>query len=121
MDEQALMRLHRRAQCGYLGVGRMLAEQRALGQKGGRRLSVDAILKRDDIAQMVIYLRAMYPARKLKAIVYDVAKFHRVQRSYVYKCLAETGPERRENMVPGVTAFIKWWQQRAGPPTGSNF
>jgi hypothetical protein len=84
MDDQTLMRLHRRAKHQILEVDRQLASQKARGQDGGRRLSADAIIKRDEIAQAVIYIAAADPQRSRKLIIQDVGKHYGVQRTYVY-------------------------------------
>jgi hypothetical protein len=111
-DEEKLKRLHRGAQRQILDVNRQLADQKARGQRGGRKLSVDSVIKRDEIAQMVIYFTAMYPEDKRTAIIHDVAKFHGVNRSYVYGCLAETAPERRRHMELAAAAFVEWQRSR---------
>jgi integrase len=92
-----LQALDRSARRRLLGLDQLLDEQRALGQGGGRRISVGARLKRDEVAQAVLCAQAFDPAEKLEAIVHRVAELYGVKRRYVFQALADMTPEREAN------------------------
>ena len=86
-----LERLDRLAKVQFLGI-------RDLYDPGHhprhRPPTVDAALKRDDIAQLVAFARALQPDWPEKEIRYRVCKYFGVKRTYYYRALKEIEPER---------------------------
>ena len=55
-------------------------------------------LKRDEIAQMFLYLEAQHPKRPKEQIVGGICDYFGVGRSYVYQVVKEIDPERKKNI-----------------------
>jgi hypothetical protein len=92
IDAQSqLQRLDRLAKIQMLGI-------RDLYQPGHhpphRPPTVDAALKRYEIAQMVAIVRAVHPDWPEKEIRYRVCKYFGVERAYYYKALKEIDQQR---------------------------
>jgi hypothetical protein len=88
---ELLKRLDRLAKVQMLGI-------RDLYKPGHhprhRPATVDAELKRYEIAQMVAVVRAVHPDWQEKEIRYRVCKYFGVKRAYYYRVLKEIEPER---------------------------
>jgi hypothetical protein len=99
-----LRALDRGARTAILGIGHLRNRTK---RPRHRPKTVDSPLRRDEIAQLVAWLRALYPRKPDKLIIGRVCYFHRVSRSYVYRVLSEVDPERWENMKASAAAFVE--------------
>jgi hypothetical protein len=104
-----LERLDRLAKVEFLGV-------RDLYNPGHhpqhRPPTVDATLKRDDIAQLVAFARALHPDWLEKEIIYRVCKYFGIKRAYYYRVLKEIGPERWRVLQASAAAIAEQVGQR---------
>jgi hypothetical protein len=88
---RVLKRLDRLAKIQILGI-------RDLYKPGHhpphRPSTIDAALKRYEIAQMVAIVRAVHPDWQEKEIRYRVCKYYGVKRAYYYRALKQIEPEK---------------------------
>jgi hypothetical protein len=74
--------------------------------------TVDAALKRDDIAQLVAFARAVHPDWKEKEIRYRVCKYCGIGRAYYYRVLKEIEPQRWRVLQASASAIAEQVAQR---------
>jgi ribosomal protein L32 len=90
-ETRLLQRLDRIAKIKILGI-------RDLYKPGHhprhRPPTVDAALKRYEIAQLVAIVRAVHPDWQEKEIRYRVCKYCGIERAYYYRALKEIEPQR---------------------------
>lgn len=70
-----------------------------------RPRTVDAALKRYEIAQLVAIVRAVHPAWREKEIRYRVCKYCGIKRAYYYRALKLIEPEKWRDLE-GLATFI---------------
>ncbi len=86
-------------------------------RRAARPRSADGALKRDEIAQVVLYAQALHPDWKLQSIIKRIQKLHRVSRRFVFNALREVDPDRRSIMEASAKAFAKWQAEVAARAT----
>jgi hypothetical protein len=74
--------------------------------------TIDAALKRDEIAQSDAYMRAVHPEWSKKEIISGIRKYYGVGRSYIFEAIKDVDPERRENFEGSAAAFAEWLRSR---------
>jgi hypothetical protein len=82
-----------------------------VSRKRRRPPSADVALNKDEIAQEVLYSRALHPDRQAKAVNYVVGNSHGVSAKYVERILRELDPERRRNIEASAAAFAETLQK----------
>jgi hypothetical protein len=93
-SERVLVALDRALRTQMLGIAHLKTDK----HPRNRPPTLDAALKRDDIAQFVAVLRALRPELSKKEINGRVSDLYGVKRTYVYKVLKELkekNPERK--------------------------
>jgi hypothetical protein len=68
--------------------------------------SANTALDKDGIVQMVLFERALFPDQSMKSIINDVHDAYGVERSYVYRCLEECDPKRRQEIEMSVMRLV---------------
>jgi hypothetical protein len=84
-----------------------------------RPRSTDVALKRDEIAQHVLYARALHPDWRLESIVKRIRKLHKVSRGFVFKVLREIDPGRRSTIEASAKVFAEWQAEVAARATAT--
>jgi hypothetical protein len=99
-NTRLLRRLDRTARIAILGIG-------DLGRHRPRHRppTIDAALRRDEIAQFVIYYRAIDPLAPDEQSIGAAEDFFNVSRGWVYRCLEKVDPARLEIMKASAAAF----------------
>jgi hypothetical protein len=93
-----LVRIH------MLGVSDLLAKKE---NPRHRPRTVDSPLRRDRILYAVLFTEATHPTWKREAVKQYVADCFGVNRSYVFRIVAEAAPERREHIEGAARAFAE--------------
>ena len=96
IDSQPFAAVEREARVDLLGVGDLRNKKE---NPRHRPPGIDSPLLRDTIVQTVLFERAANPKKQTKAIVIDVGAYYGVSRGYIYRCLKDIAPERRNQMV----------------------
>ena len=108
-----LTQLDRAARIAILGIGDL---HKPGHHPRHRPPTVDAALKRDEIAQTVEYLRALFPQWPKERSILEAADLHGVERAYVYRARQNVPRERRQNMKASAAAFADWFWSQASLP-----
>jgi hypothetical protein len=99
IDHQRIAAFEQEAQIAILG----LADLRDRKENPRHRpAGIDSPLLRDKIVQAVLFERAANPGKQMKRIVIEVGCNYGVSRSYIFRCLKEIAPERRQAMVHAI-------------------
>jgi hypothetical protein len=113
--EDQLRALDRGARTAILGIGDLRNRTK---RPRHRPKKVDSPLRRDEIAQFVAFLRALYPRKPDKLIIERTCDHFGVSRAYVYRILKEVDPERWEIMkasaaaIRGSVVLAEWSAKR---------
>jgi hypothetical protein len=99
INHQQFAAVEREAQIAILGLGGLRDRK---GTPRHRPPGIDSPLLRDKIVQAVLFERAANPKKQMKKIVGEVGAHYEVSRSYIFRCLKEVTPERRQAMVHAI-------------------
>jgi hypothetical protein len=80
--------------------------------------SIDIALKRNEIAQSVLYFRAMHPDWKEEAIIALVREGYGISRTKVFDALRALSPEQRSTIKASARAFAEWQARITTRTTG---
>jgi hypothetical protein len=72
-----------------------------------RPKTVDAALKRDEIAQWIAFMRAVHPEWSQKEIYSRITAHYGVRRSYIFQVLKEVDPQRWRDMQDSAAAMVE--------------
>ncbi len=92
--ERLLVALDRALRTQMLGIAHLKTDK----HPRNRPPTIDAALKRDEIAQGIAVARAVHPEWSDKEVRYRICAFYNIKRSYYYRVLNEVDPERWQNM-----------------------
>jgi hypothetical protein len=103
LTPQEARALDRAARTAILGIAHLKTDP----HPRNRPPTIDAALRRDEIAQWVAIMRALHPEWPEKEIRARICKYYGVKRSFYYKVLTGVDPERWKNMQGLAAAFAE--------------
>jgi len=103
-DIELLQRLDRLVKVQMLGIDDLYKPGH---HPRHRPPTVDAALKRYDIAQIVAITRAVHPDWPEKEITYRVCKYFGIKRAYYYRVLKEIEPQRWRDLEDFAAVFAE--------------